>query len=110
MVLTHPHDPIWLALANTAQHFGIWLTLVLAITYSLLMLLLFFLGKEQSQIPNNWAFLCLALAIIGALVALSCFWISENVLIFRILYLLGSIGYLIWGIWFALLIGKIDRT
>ncbi|MFZ0566227.1 MAG: hypothetical protein WAM28_08600 [Chlamydiales bacterium] len=104
MVLTRPQEMLfWVVLASGAQHFGIWLTFVLVIAFSLLMLLLFFLGSELSR---RWAMLCLALAMIGALIALSCFWISENVLFFRLIYFIGSVGYLVWGFWLSALIKR----
>lgn len=99
----------WIEWANGAQHFGIWLVLTLTVIYAFVWLILFFLGKELSQIPDGWAYLSLGLACLTSIVALSCFWISTLVIVFRVLVLIDAIGYLVWAIWFSQMIDKLDR-
>ena len=99
----------WSNLVIAVQHFAIWIALITTASYACIMLLIFFLGREYSFIPNGWAQLSLMLACVGFLMALSCFFIAQFVILFRIIYLVGSIGYLVWVIWLATLIKKVER-
>jgi len=96
-------------LVLAAQYFAIWIALITTFTYACIMLLIFFLGWEHSSIPRQWAFLSLALACVGILMTLACFWIAQFVILFRIIYLIGTIGYLVWAIWLATFIKTVEQ-
>ncbi len=105
----HEPEKVWSNLVLAVQHLGIWISLVTITTYACLMLLIYFLGKEHGSIPKGWTILSFVLACVGLLMALSCIRIVEMVIVFRIIYLSGSILYLIWVIWLAAFLKTVER-
>jgi len=108
LALNQP-EQTWSNLVLAVQHFAIWIALVTTTTYAILMLLLYFLGKEHASVPSGWAQLSLVMACVGFIMAISCLWITEMVIVFRTIYLVGSIGYLWWAIWLATFIKRVER-
>lgn len=109
LVLNHSEGRFWIILASMCQRFGIWLTFVISILFAFIFLLICLAGKEQSQIPKRWVYFSLFVAVLMAASAISCFWISQTIFYFRIVFLLALIGYLIWAFWLLYLIPKLDR-
>ncbi len=96
----------WSNVVLAVQYFGIWLTMSMTAVFACIMILIFFLAKERASIPNGWKILCVVLASLSVMMSVCCFWITEFVILYRVVYLAGAICYLIWAFWLALFIKK----
>jgi hypothetical protein len=107
-VILYPGASVW-EFFPMMQRYGVWISFVLTVIYACIFLLIHFLGKGIAQIPKSWSMLTLALAVLFFLTAFNGFYVGGHLAFFMTLFVLSLLVYVIWIVWLALFVEKLER-